>query len=281
MKFCQNRFISGSVDGLINVFDTSSGFDEDEGFLVCEYCHSNAFDELHGSVQMLCVQWHLSSAIMHLCSACLHCCVSCAPSLVQLMFVLCSKTRCKFCTSTIQPAACFESQTFRHLFTHLLQELAELRMFSAIVHVLCIISDITRHQTTLLSFLTLLPPPFSPSPNSSDDMQAALNIDNSVSQIGLYGSHSEKLWCLSHTETLHLWEWMAACDEESAGVLVFTRLRGPRGGGVGRRGQGGASSLVRPMTLPCDCRAVHVCSFHCCLFQGLQLCSSTQWSELP
>ena len=48
-------------------------------------------------------------------------------------------------------------------------------------------------------------------------MQAALNIDISVSRIGFYGSRSEKLWCLSHTETLHLWEWEAACDEEAAG----------------------------------------------------------------
>ena len=36
MKFCQNRLISGSVDGLINVFDVANGFDEDEGFLVSQ-----------------------------------------------------------------------------------------------------------------------------------------------------------------------------------------------------------------------------------------------------
>ena len=52
-------------------------------------------------------------------------------------------------------------------------------------------------------------------------MQAALNIDNSVSRIGLYGTQLEKLWCLSHTETLHLWEWVAACDEESSGQHSF------------------------------------------------------------
>lgn len=34
VMFHGNRFLSGSVDGLINVFDLSSGFDEDEGFLV-------------------------------------------------------------------------------------------------------------------------------------------------------------------------------------------------------------------------------------------------------
>lgn len=36
VKFCQNRLISGSVDGLVNVFDVSNGFDEDEGFLVSQ-----------------------------------------------------------------------------------------------------------------------------------------------------------------------------------------------------------------------------------------------------
>ena len=55
-------------------------------------------------------------------------------------------------------------------------------------------------------------------------LQAALNIDNSVSRIGLYGLQSEKLWCLSHTETLHLWEWVAACDEESSGQRVLLPL---------------------------------------------------------
>ncbi len=55
-------------------------------------------------------------------------------------------------------------------------------------------------------------------------LQAALNIDNSVSRIGLYGLQSEKLWCLSHTETLHLWEWVAACDEESSGQHIVVPL---------------------------------------------------------
>lgn len=54
--------------------------------------------------------------------------------------------------------------------------------------------------------------------------QAALNIDNSVSRIGFYGPQRNKLWCLSHTETLHLWEWVAACDEESAGVSISTAM---------------------------------------------------------
>lgn len=61
-----------------------------------------------------------------------------------------------------------------------------------------------------------------PSHEKHNFMQAALNIDNSVSQIGFYGPHSEKLWCLSHTETLHLWEWLAACDEESTGFEIWS-----------------------------------------------------------
>ena len=32
--FHENRFISASEDGLISVFDLSTGFDEDQGFMV-------------------------------------------------------------------------------------------------------------------------------------------------------------------------------------------------------------------------------------------------------
>ena len=48
-------------------------------------------------------------------------------------------------------------------------------------------------------------------------LQAALNIDNSVSRIGFYGPAAEKLWVQTHTETLTLWEWAAACQEDASG----------------------------------------------------------------
>ena len=48
-------------------------------------------------------------------------------------------------------------------------------------------------------------------------LQAALNIETSVSRMGFYGQQAEKLWCQSSTEGLHLWEWAAACDEEATG----------------------------------------------------------------
>ena len=34
VAFHNNCFLSGSVDGMINVYDVSDGFDEDDGFLV-------------------------------------------------------------------------------------------------------------------------------------------------------------------------------------------------------------------------------------------------------
>ena len=52
---------------------------------------------------------------------------------------------------------------------------------------------------------------------SSTGAQAALNLDASVARMGVYGESGEKLWVVSHTEGLHLWEWQAACDEEAPG----------------------------------------------------------------
>ena len=48
-------------------------------------------------------------------------------------------------------------------------------------------------------------------------VQAALNLGASVARMGVYGEAGERLWVVSHTEGLHLWEWQAACDEEAPG----------------------------------------------------------------
>ncbi|KAK9819875.1 hypothetical protein WJX72_003515 [[Myrmecia] bisecta] len=53
--------------------------------------------------------------------------------------------------------------------------------------------------------------------DEEEGFKAALNIDNSVSRIGFYGAAGQKLWCQTHTETLTLWEWSAACQEDAAG----------------------------------------------------------------
>lgn len=38
-----------------------------------------------------------------------------------------------------------------------------------------------------------------------------------MAQLGFYGRQGEKLWARSGVESLHLWEWVAACSEEAAG----------------------------------------------------------------
>ncbi|KFM26414.1 WD repeat-containing protein 89-like protein [Auxenochlorella protothecoides] len=53
--------------------------------------------------------------------------------------------------------------------------------------------------------------------DEDESFQAALNIDNAVAATGWYGQGGTKLWCTTGTETLHLWEWQAACNEEGGG----------------------------------------------------------------
>ena len=45
-----------------------------------------------------------------------------------------------------------------------------------------------------------------------DSFVGAVSI-NSTRRMGLFGQDSERLWCASNTETLHWWDWRAACDE--------------------------------------------------------------------
>eukprot|EP00891_Asterochloris_glomerata_P000591 jgi/Astpho2/591/Aster-x0944 len=52
--------------------------------------------------------------------------------------------------------------------------------------------------------------------HSESVTQAALNLV-SVARMGFYGSQQEKLWCTSNVESLHLWEWAAACEEDAPG----------------------------------------------------------------
>lgn len=57
-----------------------------------------------------------------------------------------------------------------------------------------------------------------PSADEDEGFKAALNIDTSVAQLGFYGQQGEKLWARSGVESLHLWEWAAACDDAAAGA---------------------------------------------------------------
>ncbi|WIA21984.1 hypothetical protein OEZ85_004340 [Tetradesmus obliquus] len=53
--------------------------------------------------------------------------------------------------------------------------------------------------------------------NQDDGFIAALNVGTSVEQLGLYGSGGQHMWCRTGTETLQLWDWLAATQEDAAG----------------------------------------------------------------
>ena len=59
-----------------------------------------------------------------------------------------------------------------------------------------------------------VPPLTSPHRTS---IQAALNVVDSVEELGMYGEAGERLWVRTGTEALHLWEWLSATSEEHAG----------------------------------------------------------------
>ncbi|KAF6256824.1 WD40-repeat-containing domain protein [Scenedesmus sp. NREL 46B-D3] len=50
-----------------------------------------------------------------------------------------------------------------------------------------------------------------------DGFIAALNVGTSVEQLGLYGSEGQHMWCRTGTETLQLWDWLAAAAEDAVG----------------------------------------------------------------
>jgi hypothetical protein len=67
--------------------------------------------------------------------------------------------------------------------------------------------------------------------DEDEGFRAALNIGTAPARLGWYGPGSAKLWCCSGTESLHLWEWAAACDDDAAGGS------GALGEALGARGQ--------------------------------------------
>lgn len=74
--------------------------------------------------------------------------------------------------------------------------------------------------STPLAPISTHPPTHHPSAASDEDegFKAALNIDTSVAQLGFYGAAGERLWARSGVESLHLWEWAAACNDDPEGA---------------------------------------------------------------
>lgn len=52
-----------------------------------------------------------------------------------------------------------------------------------------------------------------------------------MARLGFYGRQGEKLWARSGVESLHLWEWAAACNDEAAGARTGRGRWQPLGGG--------------------------------------------------
>eukprot|EP00878_Enallax_costatus_P031670 GHUV01034647.1.p1 GENE.GHUV01034647.1~~GHUV01034647.1.p1 ORF type:complete len:182 (-),score=64.40 GHUV01034647.1:340-885(-) len=53
--------------------------------------------------------------------------------------------------------------------------------------------------------------------NQDDGFIAALNVGTSVEQLGLYGSEQQHMWCRTGTETVQIWDWLAATIEDAQG----------------------------------------------------------------
>ncbi|CAN6468911.1 unnamed protein product [Victoria cruziana] len=43
--------------------------------------------------------------------------------------------------------------------------------------------------------------------NDENQLDSVMNVGTSISKLGLFGDRSRKLWCLTHIETLSVWDW--------------------------------------------------------------------------
>ncbi|GLJ14025.1 hypothetical protein SUGI_0224190 [Cryptomeria japonica] len=49
--------------------------------------------------------------------------------------------------------------------------------------------------------------------NDDDQLESVMNVGTSIARIGFYGASNQKLWCLTHIETLSIWDWEDALQE--------------------------------------------------------------------
>ncbi|KAK4482188.1 hypothetical protein RD792_009329 [Penstemon davidsonii] len=49
--------------------------------------------------------------------------------------------------------------------------------------------------------------------NDDDHMASVLNVGTSIGKVGFFGEANQKLWCLTHIETLSVWDWNSATSE--------------------------------------------------------------------
>ncbi|XP_035549687.1 WD repeat-containing protein GTS1-like isoform X2 [Juglans regia] len=51
--------------------------------------------------------------------------------------------------------------------------------------------------------------------NDDEHLESVINVGTSVGKVGFLGGKQQKLWCLTHIETLSVWDWKGAKNEAS------------------------------------------------------------------
>ncbi|KAK9161559.1 hypothetical protein Syun_007900 [Stephania yunnanensis] len=49
--------------------------------------------------------------------------------------------------------------------------------------------------------------------NDDDSLDFVMNVETSIGKIGFFGEMNRKLWCLTHIETLSIWDWQDGKNE--------------------------------------------------------------------
>ncbi|KAJ0053130.1 hypothetical protein Pint_00987 [Pistacia integerrima] len=51
--------------------------------------------------------------------------------------------------------------------------------------------------------------------NDDDHLESVINVGTSIGKVGFFGETYQKLWCLTHIETLSIWDWKDGKNEVS------------------------------------------------------------------
>ncbi|KAJ6686595.1 hypothetical protein OIU79_016377 [Salix purpurea] len=49
--------------------------------------------------------------------------------------------------------------------------------------------------------------------NDDDNLESVINVGTSIGKVGFFGETYKKLWCLTHVESLSIWDWRDARNE--------------------------------------------------------------------
>jgi len=98
--------------------------------------------------------------------------------------------------------------------------------------------------------------------DDDDNFTAALNIGNSVEEIGTYGKEGEKLWVRTGTETMLLWEWrLATLGDLEGGDEAFAHWSEARATAAGAAAGGPAAYLFEEVRRSGICHGIALASW--------------------